>query len=184
MVKIATEFIIAQYKSGVENYSQSTKEIGLWESEEYVFKKYLNHSDNILDLGCGTGRTTFPLFKMGYENIMGVDLTPDMIEKALELNDFFQTSIVFKIGDAKKLGFSSAQFDAVIFSFNGLMSIPQESNRTAALVEIKRVLKNNGLFIFTTHDRNNDSKFCNFGKMKKKYGSRALKTRSYSNSAI
>ena len=167
MKKISNEFIINQYQSGIESYSRFTVEIGLWESEKYVFEKYLKKSDNILDLGCGTGRTTFPLRKLGYEKIIGIDLTPEMIERAKELNEFYRTNLNFKIGDAGNLNFSNSSFDSVIFSFNGLMSIPGATNRKQALNEINRVLQEKGLLIFTTHDRNKEDKFLEFWKIEK-----------------
>ena len=160
--KINSSFIKNQYRSGVENYSDFTKTVGLWASEKYVFNKYLKLSDSILDMGCGTGRTTFPLFQLGFKKIIGVDLTPEMINEALQLNNHFDAKIDFKIGDATKLDFEDSSFDSVIFSFNGLMSIPNQLNRDAALKEIGRVIKDSGIFIFTTHDREKEEQFFNF----------------------
>jgi len=162
MEKIPLEFIRDQYRSGIESYADFTKEVGLWDSERYVFQKYLQNTNQILDLGCGTGRATFPLYELGYQNIIGVDLTPEMIEKARELNEYFQTAIPFQVGNALDLAFEDAAFDVVIFSFNGLMSIPMHSNRAQALSEINRVLKPSGIFLFTTHDRDKDPKFLEF----------------------
>ncbi len=167
MQKITTQFILNQYRSGIKSYSDFTKEVGLWDSEKYVFQKYLEPTDKILDLGCGTGRTTFPLVKLGYKNIVAIDLTPEMIEAAQSLNQYFEMEIDFRIGDATDLEFEALQFDTIIFSFNGLMSIPKQSNRDAALKEINRVLKNGGTFIFTTHDRAREKEFFEFWKTEK-----------------
>ena len=164
MEKINNDFIVKQYQSGVESYAAFTRDVGLWESEKYVFEKYLKKKDIILDLGCGTGRTTFPLFKLGFESIIGLDLTLEMVEKARELNDHFETNIQFEIGDATDLRFNDESFDAVIFSFNGLMSIPSAANRRKAVREIKRILREHGVFIFTTHDRNMEKDYFNFWK--------------------
>ena len=158
------DFIKSQYRSGIKNYTSATLKIALWQSEKYIFKKYLNRKDNILDLGCGTGRTTFPLFKLGFENIIGVDLTPEMINAAKELNSTLGENIHFETGNACQLRFRDAEFDRLIFSFNGLMSIPKQERRDAALKEIHRVLKKNGTFIFTTHDRNKEPSFFDFWK--------------------
>lgn len=87
MSKISSDFIIRQYQSGVEAYKQFTTEVGLWDSERYVFRKYLQTEDNILDLGCGTGRTTFALFQMGYQKIEGVDLTPKIFYRSDLFNE-------------------------------------------------------------------------------------------------
>jgi len=167
MKKIETAFIANQYRSGIEVYSLATKKIGLWDSEKYVFKKYLEQLDKILDLGCGTGRTTFGLFQADFRNIIGVDLTPEMIKEARNLNKHFQTDIDFRIGDAAKLEFEDSMFDAVIFSFNGLMSVPGQTNRDKAIREIHRVLKPTGIFIFTTHDRNRGEEYFEFWKDEK-----------------
>ena len=121
-----------------------------------------DYSFQILDIGCGTGRTTFGLYKIGYTNIIGVDLTPEMINAAKEINRNFSPRLKFLIGDATNLSFENERFDAAIFSFNGLMSIPQPENRLKAFKEINRVLRPDGIFIFTTHDRESDEKYLQF----------------------
>ncbi|WP_349730583.1 hypothetical protein [Peribacillus frigoritolerans] len=35
----------------------------------FPFEKYLYQVDAILDIGCGTGRTTLALYKKGFQNI-------------------------------------------------------------------------------------------------------------------
>lgn len=167
MEKIQEAFVIAQYQSGIENYAAFTREVGLWDSEKYVFQKYLETADRILDLGCGTGRTTFSLFELGYTDIIGVDLTPEMIQAAEEIKAERNSPIPFQVGNAKALAFISQLFDVVIFSFNGLMSIPNGQERFRALQEIHRVLKPGGLFLFTTHDREQDENYFAFWREEK-----------------
>jgi ubiquinone/menaquinone biosynthesis C-methylase UbiE len=167
MGKVNLAFVIKQYQSGIDSYKEATLTFGLWDSEKYVFEKYLRKDFSILDLGCGTGRTTFGLYKMGYTNISGVDITPEMIETARVINNSLSLSISFAEGDATALQFGNEAFDAVIFSFNGIMSIPGATNRLKAFSEIHRVLKRNGTFIFTTHDRDADVKFFDFWKEEK-----------------
>ncbi len=167
MNKLTTDFVIHQYQSGIESYSKFTTEVGLWASEQYVFEKYLKKTDKILDIGCGTGRTTFHLFRLGYEQITGVDFTPEMIAEATALNENYQLNITFKEGDARNLEYKDQEFDSVIFSFNGMMSIPNSTQRKKALNEINRVLKGAGMFIFTTHDREKDANYFDFWKEQK-----------------
>lgn len=125
---------------------------GLWQSEEVVIKRYFPHGAQVLDLGCGTGRTTIPLFRMGYK-VVGVDITPEMIANAKKVAQTNGLAISYEVEDATKLRFADHSFDCVLFSNNGWTQIPGNKNRLKALQEIRRVLKPNGHFIFTTHVR-------------------------------
>lgn len=130
----------------VEIYTAKTE---LFPIEETLFKKHLNKPQRILDLGCGTGRTTVPLHKMGHE-VTGIDIAEQMITQAQKLHP----EIEFKVGDATNLDYPDKSFDAILFSFNGLDCIYPLANRLKALNEIHRVLKTDGLFIYSSHDRN------------------------------
>lgn len=174
MDKLQEDFVIKQYQSGIASYAAFTREVGLWASEEYVFTKYLQKNDRILDVGCGTGRTTFSLYDLGYKEIIGLDLTPEMIEAAEEIKQERQSPIQFMVGNAKDLPFEAGQFDVVIFSFNGLMSIPGGKERFKALQEINRVLKAGGTFLFTTHDREKDANYFAFWKEEKERWDKGL----------
>ncbi|MBS4535115.1 class I SAM-dependent methyltransferase [Clostridium sp. D2Q-14] len=171
MNKINIEFIDKSYEGAISNYSNATNEIGIWESEEYVFKKYFEKDKNILDVGCGAGRTTFGLYEKGYTNIIGLDLSKDMISAAKQINKIKKYKIEFIQGEATSLDFDNNSFDYALFSFNGIMQIPHKTNRIKALKEIRRVLRNNGIFVFTTHDRNKEKIFFEFwDKEKEKWG--------------
>ncbi len=159
MPKVDFSFIKEAFNEKVtsEEYRDAVNEIGLWKSEEIIFNRYIEKKNKILDIGCGAGRTTFSLYELGYKNIQGIDLSEVMIENAKKLNEIKGYEIDFTIGNAIRLPYEKGCFDAVIFSFNGFMQIPGESNRIRALKEIHRVLKNGGVFIFTTHNRGNSN---------------------------
>lgn len=102
---------------------------------------------HVLDLGCGAGRTTYFLSKMGAD-VIGVDISHSLIRSALErLSD-----IDFRPGDATQLAFEKNTFDLILFSFNGLDAIYPASRRVKALHEVWRTLKPRGLFIFSSHN--------------------------------
>ncbi|MFS0767137.1 class I SAM-dependent methyltransferase [Peribacillus phoenicis] len=162
MDKIEKGFIINSFHGAASVYADATKKLGLWQSEDYAFEKYLNREDAILDIGCGTGRTTFALYKKGFQNLTGIDLTPAMLNEAEKIGHEYNLDIPFILGDATDLPFNDTSFDKAIFAFNGLMQIPQRKNRTLALKEINRILKPEGLFIFTTHDRDKNENYLNF----------------------
>lgn len=125
---------------------------GFWQSEEILIKKYFKAGSSILDIGCGSGRTTIPLSKMGYK-VVGVDITPQMIAIAKRKTQDQELNIDYRIGDATNLEFSDDAFNGAIFANNGWAQIPGKDNRQKALNEICRVLKPGGIFILSAHRR-------------------------------
>ncbi|GLI55823.1 hypothetical protein PM10SUCC1_13370 [Propionigenium maris DSM 9537] len=166
-MKITKDFVRSSIEEDIYLYFEATINIGLWESERYVFNKYFHREDTILDIGCGTGRTTLGLHEEGYRNIIGLDLSPKMIEWARGISESRETDLEFIVGDATNLSYEDESFSNIVFSFNGFMQIPSKKLREEALKEIKRVLKRGGYFIFTTHDRDEDKDFYQFWEEEK-----------------
>lgn len=147
------QLIIKEFGSEVTQkaYKQWAEE-GFWEAEKVLINKYFKKGSSVLDIGCGTGRTTIPFFQMGYE-VEGVDITPEMIFNAKEIASKKNLAIVYKVEDATNLQYTDNSFDNAIFSNNGWTQIPGKEKRFKALCETYRVLKPSGYFIFTTHER-------------------------------
>ena len=81
----------------------------LLEIQKYLPQRKLK----ILDVGCGSGFFTILLGKQGHE-VLGTDLTPDMIEKSRELAKEEGVDCKFEIMDAENLDFPDETFDVVI----------------------------------------------------------------------
>lgn len=147
------ELSIEEFSSPLarKEFRESVKD-GLWRSEEKLIDRYFPQGSKILGLGCGAGRTTFPLANKGYQ-VTGVDITPSMIDIAREVEAKLDTGATFEVGDATDLEFCNNSFDHVLFSFCGWDQIPGSDNRLRALQEIKRVLKPEGYYLFTSHLR-------------------------------
>ena len=110
---------------------------------EHVLDKY------VLDVGCGAGRTTLNLKNLS-KHYVGLDYSFDMIESCKrEYKD-----VRFIHGDVRDMSmFEDDMFDFILFAYNGLDSIGHE-DRLRGMREIHRVLKNDGVFTFSSHNLN------------------------------
>jgi len=103
---------------------------------------------NILDIGCGAGRTSH-YFRNFTDQYTGVDYSDGMIDYCVRQ----YPAVSFKHCDVRDLScFDDGEFDFVMFSYNGIDYI-DHNDRIKALAEISRVLKMGGLFVFSAHNR-------------------------------
>lgn len=137
----------------VREYVAAVTDVGLWESEQMLFDRYLPRDGAILDIGCGAGRTTFGMNEAGYRRLIGYDLSTTMIAAARRIAAERHLAIRFDVADATSMPYADASFDGALFSFQGLMCIPGAKRRLEAMREVRRVLRPDSHFIFTTHDR-------------------------------
>jgi len=95
-----------------------------------------------LDFGCGTGRSTRFLKKLGF-NVTGVDISENMIEQAKRMDP---TGDYQLIKDEYCNQFDDETFDLVfsIFTFD---NIPTQIKKQRNLKEIIRILRVQGIFI-------------------------------------
>ncbi len=126
------------YERSVGIYDKDT----LRQGEERVLS--LLHG-RVLDLGCGTGRTTGHIAKTC--DVIGIDYSPAMIRRAQER----YPHIDFRVMNAVRLDLPDASFDSAYFSFNGLDYLYPLDERIGAFRQIRRVLKPGGLFMYSSH---------------------------------
>ena len=127
-------------EKNIKRYGEAIDEVGLWDSERIIFHKYIDKNSNILDVGCGAGRTTINLFKDGYKDIIGLDIAENLIDYAINYCQTNNLNVDFILGDATNIPFPDNSMDAVIFSYNGMQCIPKKSARDKVLKEINRIL--------------------------------------------
>ena len=159
--KVDMEFVRDSWEDSghLGDYVDAVDKVGLWDSERLLVSKYFSKEDRILDIGCGAGRTTIALHRLGYRRVQGMDLSRGMIERAISLSQRAGYPIPFEAGDAVSLRYANESFDGALFTAQGFMCIPGRDNRVRALEEVGRVLRPGGHFIFTTHDRVADGRW-------------------------
>jgi ubiquinone/menaquinone biosynthesis C-methylase UbiE len=93
-----------------------------------------------LDNGCGSGRYTYALNKLGFQHIWGIDISSNSIAFAQKINSPVQNDVQFLTGSVLDLPFQDEKFDFV-FS-NGVLHHTVDVGK--GLSEINRVLKKDG----------------------------------------
>ncbi len=92
------------------------RQMGRWSQRPAdPFLDFVGTSDNesVLDVGCGTGNLTFAICdRANVQKACGIDLSPDFIDRAVELNR--DPKIEFRVGDACELPYDDASFDRVL----------------------------------------------------------------------
>ena len=124
--KVGMEFVRDSWEAPdqISAYADENGKIGLWDSEGQLASNYFSKVDRILDLGCGAGRTTIALYRLGYSNVLGMDLSDGMIERATSIAEQAGYPIPFEVGDAISLRYDDETFDGALFSAQGVMCIP------------------------------------------------------------
>ncbi len=101
--------------------------------------------DRVLDVGCGTGVVGLTAARLGAD-VTGVDLTPQLLERARENAAIMRLEADWKEGDAEALPLNDNEFNVVVSQF-GHMFAPRPD---VAVREMLRVLKPGGTLAFST----------------------------------
>ncbi len=112
---------------------------------DYVTKQ-INRNSSVLEIGCGDGYGTSYLAKH-FKYVEAIDISEDAIKKAKAI--YKLDNCTFKSYPGKKLNYPDNFFDAVV----SLQVIEHVKDVKLYLKEIKRVLKDDGVFIISTPSR-------------------------------
>lgn len=146
---------MATNKDIIDSYNQYTEK---WaeklRSGKNIAHKYLEKpamykklpdlsSKTVLCVGCGTGEECDYLIKRGAKKVVGIDISSNLIEYARKS----YPRIEFHVMNMEKLEFPDNSFDYIYSS----LAMHYVDNWVKPLMEIRRVLKNKGIFLFSTH---------------------------------
>lgn len=105
----------------------------------------IRSGDRVLDVACGTGVVALTAARRGAQ-VTGIDLTPELVDRARENAAIIGLEAVFEQGDVEALPLADAAFDVVVSQF-GHMFAPRPA---VAIDEMLRVLKPGGRVAFAT----------------------------------
>ena len=128
-----------------------------------LFKKYVDINKSVLDIGCGYGRTLKELYDLGYRNLIGIDFSKEMIDRAWNLYSYINFY-------GNELSFDDSSIDSVIL-LGVLTCIPNKSNQEQLIKEIYRILKPSGILYINDFLLNDSLMYLDrYDKYKDKYG--------------
>jgi ubiquinone/menaquinone biosynthesis C-methylase UbiE len=106
-----------------------------------LFEPYIKPDMHVLDLGCGNGRLLKSLIGCGYLGMDGSETMVRLAKKNFPHGNFVK-------GDMLEIPAKDGTFD-LVFNIRAFHHLPGKQMRLAALAEINRVLRPNGVMVIT-----------------------------------
>lgn len=101
------------------------------------FNKHASQDSTVIDIGCGSGYGSFKLKELGFD-VTGIDLSEKMIELAKK---YLGNDVLLHVASVDALPFEDEAFDHALL----INVIEWTENPIDALIEIKRILKKDGM---------------------------------------
>ncbi len=141
--------IIDCYNKTAKNYADKyIDELNKKHLDKILLKSFAIENlknGQLIDLGCGPGQTTKYLFDCGFTALIGVDISSSMVEVARNINPMLH----FERADMLDLKYPDKRFGSAI-AFYSIVHFDYAQIKVA-FKEIKRVLADNGQFLFSFH---------------------------------
>lgn len=143
------EKVLHCYNQVAEDYAvERWDELSKKQVDRLLLKEFASSNKETglcADFGCGPGQTTRFLYDNGLENIIGIDLSPAMVNVARKLSP----QIKFETGDLLNIAFPPGSLGSVLAFYSIVHFTPDQVR--VCFREINRVLKTGGDFLFSFH---------------------------------
>lgn len=113
---------------------------------EQIWKQHQLKPHLVLDLACGTGSLTLELARRGYDMI-GADMSPDMLEIAKEKAEEEKQSILYLMQDMREFELYGT-VDSIVCTCDSLNYILEEEELLQVFRLAENYLDPGGLFVF------------------------------------
>jgi len=100
----------------------------------------------VLEIGVGSG-LNLPIYEVTVDQVSGIDPSHELLDRASKRMADARVPVVLIRASAEQLPFADAVFDTIVMTWT-LCSIP---NPSAALGEMRRVLRSDGRLLFVEH---------------------------------
>ncbi len=140
----------------------------LWrEAEDVVkyianlLKKYdIDEDSRVLEVGCGNGRIAVNLARYGYRNVYGVDISPNLIDDAINKARSYGVSdrVKFRVCDARDLDkvFDEDFFDAILMYWTSVLGYYLDEEVDLDILRKCRYICKKGGYLFILRTANRD----------------------------
>ena len=118
-----------------------------------VFRGLVPSDASILDYGCGYGRTCSMLVNAGYRNVIGIDISEEMLKRGRQLRD----DLDLRIFDGRFPAFDACSFDACLL-IAVLTCVPTDTGQEHTLQEIRRLLRPGGILFISDYPLQSDER--------------------------
>jgi SAM-dependent methyltransferase len=124
----------------------------------------------VLDYGCGYGRTTSELARLGFGNLLGVDTSPGMIDRARRLHPDLRFAVP---AAPPTVPCADGSFGAAVL-FAVLTCVPEDRAQRRIVAELARLLEPGGLLLVSDlplqDERRNQERYARFAGRYGTYG--------------